>query len=89
MWEVRQRAAGRDCPACLNSRLAPVLFSTCFVEMELSLAQRENSRYANKELKGRRLDNLGLSRVEGGKEFVEISHTWEKYPAYTGSGQIW
>lgn len=65
--------------------------STCFVEMELSLAQRENSRYANKELKGRRLDNLGLSRVEGVGRNLLKSHTLGgRYPAYTeGVGEIW
>lgn len=53
----RQRVAGRHRPACpTDSQRA---------EMELSLAQRQNSQYANKELKGRTPGNLGLSRVEG------------------------
>ena len=65
--------------------------SICFVEMELSLARRENSRYANKELKGRRPDNLGLSRVEGvGRNLLKSDALGGRYPAYTeGVGEIW
>jgi len=71
---------------------APQMASyTSFVEMELSLAQRENSRYANKELKGRRPDNLGLSRVEAVGRNLLKSHTLGgRHPAYTeGVGEIW
>ena len=61
MWEVKAEG-GWEALSSLPHR-QPV--STCFVEMELSLAQRQNSQYASKELKGRTPGNLGLSRVEG------------------------
>lgn len=38
--------------------------SICLVEEEASLAQRDTLQYANRSLKGRTADNLGLSRVE-------------------------
>ena len=43
---------------------APRWYHFCFVEMELGLIQRENSRDANKDSKGRTAEHSGLSRVE-------------------------
>lgn len=74
----RGRPAG-NCPTCLAAagfHLAHI----CFVETELALAQRENSQDADKELKGRTSQNLGLSRVESVGRNLLKSDTLGKKP---------
>ena len=91
-WEVKAEGGWEGLSSLPHRRPVSTCFvSICFVEMELSLARRENSRYANKELKGRRPNNLGLSWVEGmGRNLLKSDTFGGRYPAYTeGVVEIW
>lgn len=84
-WEVKAEGGGQGTVQLAPPHPHPTvaghhLVHICVVEMELSLAQREKSQDANKALKGRTSENLGLSRVESVGRNLLKSDTLGKKP---------